>query len=148
MTKSEKLRIGPHLVGRCDRSCWAKDVLMTSYFFRRLSGGFLSILLRRVTEVPGLLSTCLAISRAVSSKPLSRKIRRTRVERKNVLIGKGASSGGWLLVRAGEGRRECRRSKNENALPRRLPSDSSARSTLVARRIAPATSGSGRYYQT
>lgn len=40
----------------------------------------------------------------------------------------------------------CRRSKNENALHRRLLSELSGRSTLVVRWIAPA-SGSGRYYE-
>lgn len=45
-----------------------------------------------------------------------------------------------------EQQKGCRRSKNENALPRRLLSEFSGRSTLVVRWIAPA-SGSGRYYE-
>lgn len=71
-------------------------------------------------------------------------IRENRAEEsdeKNFLIWRS-----WSGTRRMEEQEGCRRSKNENALPRRLLSEFSRRSTLVVRWIAPA-SGSGRYYE-
>lgn len=62
-------------------------------------------------------------------------------EERNFLIWRS-----WSGIRRMEEQEGCRRSKNENALPRRLLSEFSRRSTLVVRWIAPA-SGSGRYYE-